>query len=542
MSARVLRVLVALLLSTTAVATTSVAPTRAGAMAVERLAGVDRFQTAAVISARHYAPGVPAAYVATGLGFPDALAGGPAAAVAGAPILLVTPGGIPSVTASELARLRPGRIVVLGGPGVVSDGVVAQLDAYDAGGGVERIGGADRFETAALVSARHFAPGTATAYVATGANFPDALVGGVAAARSASPVLLTTAAAVPPSTDAELRRLAPQRIVVLGGAGVVPDGIVAQLAAIAPVSRLAGATRYETGVAVSAASFGSPAAGLFVATGATFPDALVAVPAAAASGAALLLVPGSSVPGSVLAEAARLAPGRLVLLGGPAVVNDRVTYQLRQATGDLASLPACSYQDVLTPFRSLADWQRTQVDTILMVGPDYAPNDLADTSTAGLNGGHALRAHVIPDLAAMAAAARAAGAPIQMQSGYRDYATQQATFDYWVRVGGYEHALRTSARAGHSEHQLGITFDVTSAGGAAPWNYADWAATPAGAWMAANAWRYGFVMSYPRNAFATVCYDYEPWHYRYVGRDAAWRIWISGLTVREWLWLNGNGG
>jgi D-alanyl-D-alanine carboxypeptidase len=60
--------------------------------------------------------------------------------------------------------------------------------------------------------------------------------------------------------------------------------------------------------------------------------------------------------------------------------------------------------------------------------------------------------------------------------------------------------------------------------------------------MAANAWRYGFVMSYPRNAFATVCYDYEPWHYRYVGREAAWRIWISGLTVREWLWLNGNGG
>lgn len=542
MSARVLRVLIALVLGTTILATAPAAPTRAGTMAVERLAGADRFQTAAAISARHYAPGVPAAYVATGLGFPDALAGGPAAVTAGAPILLVTPGGIPAATAAELARLQPGRIVVLGGPGVVSDGVLAQLDAYDTGGGVERIGGADRFETAALVSARHFGPGTATAYVATGANFPDALVGGVAAARAGSPVLLTTPSAVPPGTDAELRRLAPQRIVVLGGPGVVPDAIAAQLGTIAPVSRLAGATRYDTGVAVSAASFASPAAGLFVATGATFPDALVAVPAAAISGAALLLVPGTSAPASVQAEAARLAPGRLVLLGGPAVVNDRVTYQVRQATGDLAPLPACSYQDVATPFPSLADWERTQVDTILMVGPDYYPGDLVDTSAAGLNGGHAVRGHVVPDLAAMAAAARATGVPIQVQSAFRDYATQQATFDYWVSVGGYDQALRTSARAGHSEHQLGITFDFTSAGGAAPWNYADWATTPAGAWMAANAWRYGFAMSYPRNAFATVCYDYEPWHYRYVGRDAAWRIWISGLTVREWLWLNGNGG
>ncbi|MBA4169012.1 MAG: D-alanyl-D-alanine carboxypeptidase family protein, partial [Chloroflexi bacterium] len=63
----------------------------------------------------------------------------------------------------------------------------------------------------------------------------------------------------------------------------------------------------------------------------------------------------------------------------------------------------------------------------------------------------------------------------------------------WVGVGGYEQALRTSARAGHSEHQLGTAIDVTSEGGQAPWEYADWASTPAGTWMADNAWRYGFV-------------------------------------------------
>ena len=103
-------------------------------------------------------------------------------------------------------------------------------------------------------------------------------------------------------------------------------------------------------------------------------------------------------------------------------------------------------------------------------------------------------------------------------------------------VGGYEQALRTSARAGHSEHQLGTSIDVTSEGGAAPWEYGDWASTPAGGWMAANAWRYGFVMSYPRGAFDRTCYDYEPWHYRYVGRDLAAQIVASGLTPREVIW------
>ena len=358
-------------------------------------------------------------------------------------------------------------------------------------------------------------------------------------------MLLTRATEVPASLATELARLQPARIVVLGGPAVVSDAVLGALVPYATsgsVTRLWGADRYETAAAVSAATTPAPASALFVATGRNFPDALVSAPAAASSGGGMLLVPGGATSSSVRTEAARLAPARLVLLGGPGVVTDRVTFDLRTATGDLAPLPACAYQDVLTPFTSLDDWQRTLVDTTYMVPASYQPADLVDTSAAGLNGGFGVRGLVIGDLAAMAVAARGAGAPIQIASAFRSYAVQQATFDYWVSVGGYEQALRTSARAGHSEHQLGTTVDVTSAGGAPPWNYSDWAATPAGAWMASNGWQYGFVVSYPRNSFATVCYDYEPWHYRYVGREAAWRIKVSGLTLREWLWLNGNGG
>jgi len=161
---------------------------------------------------------------------------------------------------------------------------------------------------------------------------------------------------------------------------------------------------------------------------------------------------------------------------------------------------------------------------------------MVDSGTAGVNGGYPLRSLVIADLRAMAADARANGTPIQLVSGYRSHAHQQSTFDHWVSVVGYEQALRISARAGHSEHQLGTAIDVTSEGGLAPWAYTDWAATPAGAWVAANAWRYGFVMSYPRGAQAQSCYDYEPWHYRYVGHDLAAHIASSKRVPRHVLW------
>jgi D-alanyl-D-alanine carboxypeptidase len=198
--------------------------------------------------------------------------------------------------------------------------------------------------------------------------------------------------------------------------------------------------------------------------------------------------------------------------------------------------PACRYDDLLTFHTGLASWRITLLDTIYMLPGSYAPADLVDSSAAGLNRGYPIRAILLDDLAALVRDALAAGSNLGVVSGYRSHAQQAATFQYWVDVAGYDAALRTSARAGHSEHQLGTTLDFTTAGGASPWEYADWATTREGAWMAANAWRYGFVMSYPRGSFAQTCYDYEPWHYRYVGRQLAAQIHASGLAPRLVLW------
>jgi D-alanyl-D-alanine carboxypeptidase len=199
--------------------------------------------------------------------------------------------------------------------------------------------------------------------------------------------------------------------------------------------------------------------------------------------------------------------------------------------------PACRYTDITTPHRSYAFWARTLLDTIYMVPRSYAPGDLVPVSRAGISGAGYVRSLVIADLKAMTAAARAASATLAVQSAYRSYASQVSTFNYWVSVAGYAAALKASARPGHSEHQLGTTIDFKSYGGSAPWNYTDWGKTRAGAWMAANAWKYGWVMSYPRAFSPTqTCYQYEPWHFRYLGRAGAKTIHYAAISPRLYLW------
>ncbi len=165
------------------------------------------------------------------------------------------------------------------------------------------------------------------------------------------------------------------------------------------------------------------------------------------------------------------------------------------------------------------------------------PPDLVLASAAGLEGASGtklVREIVVDDLAAMRSGWLAAGLMIDLESAYRSYEGQGVTFDTWEARIGYEAALLRSARPGHSEHQLGTAIDVTSPG----WSgrFGDWAVESAeGAWMAANAWQYGFVMSYPADGLEATCYGYEPWHYRWIGREAAAEHRSSGLPLRRFL-------
>lgn len=204
----------------------------------------------------------------------------------------------------------------------------------------------------------------------------------------------------------------------------------------------------------------------------------------------------------------------------------------------MGPLPACRYDDIFTTPRGYADWSITQVDTILRVTKAYVPPDLVPVSAADIPGTGQVRAVMIDDLREMTLAAKAANAAIGVQSAYRSFDTQKQVFARWVQEHGFARALQLSARPGHSEHQLGLGIDFRSHPGGSPFNGTTWASTAAGKWMKAHGWEYGFVMSYPRNKIGVTCYDFEPWHYRYVGREMAAQIRASGLTQREYLWAN----
>ncbi|MCI0583239.1 MAG: cell wall-binding repeat-containing protein [Chloroflexi bacterium] len=297
-----------------------------------RKAGPDRYATAAAIARDAFASPIEVAFVATGADFPDALAAAAVAGASRAPVLLVTKAAIPAATTTELQRLKPQRIIVVGGPAAVSDAVLGALGAL-APGGATRLSGPDRYATAAAVSAAIHPSGAPVAYIVAGTGFADAVSAAPAAARDGGPVLLVGNGVVPKPTLAELKRLAPERIVIVGGTSVVSASVAATIAAAIPgatISRLAGADRYITSAAV-AGTFGPGVPVVYVATGLNFADALAAAAAAGAQGAPVLLTHPTSLPAAVDWHIGRLEPQRAVIAGSSSAVSDGVLSAVRNA-------------------------------------------------------------------------------------------------------------------------------------------------------------------------------------------------------------------
>jgi D-alanyl-D-alanine carboxypeptidase len=162
--------------------------------------------------------------------------------------------------------------------------------------------------------------------------------------------------------------------------------------------------------------------------------------------------------------------------------------------------------------------------------PDYAPKDLVNISDYGILGdsGLQLRKIVIPDLISMIGAADKDGIELKVVSAYRSYQDQEKTYSSWVKQLGVQEANRQSAPPGCSQHQLGTAVDFNELDFA-------FANTPAGIWLAKNAWQYGWVISFPLNYEGITGYEYEPWHYRYIGVENALEMQKSGLILSQFL-------
>ena len=195
---------------------------------------------------------------------------------------------------------------------------------------IDRIAGSDRYATAVAVTSA-FNPGIPVLYVATGTGFADALSAAAAAVSLDGALLLTDPTQLPANVAAEIVRLAPQQVIVVGGTGVVSASVYSQIAALIPgasvIRRVFGADRYATSRNIAVDAFGSsPSTSAYIADGRNFPDALVASVPAGLDDAPVILVNGAapSVDADTAALLASLGIATVTIVGGIGAVSDGI--------------------------------------------------------------------------------------------------------------------------------------------------------------------------------------------------------------------------
>jgi 2',3'-cyclic-nucleotide 2'-phosphodiesterase / 3'-nucleotidase / 5'-nucleotidase len=275
---------------------------------VDRLAGLDRFETAIDISKEGWDTAETVVLVRSDE-FADALAAAPLAYKHNAPILLTKPNTLHEDTIAEIKRLGAKRVLIVGGTGAVSSQIQSTLSSKMKLW-VKRLGGENRFETAALV-AEELGNGT-KAVLVNGRNYPDAISVAPYAAKNGLPILLTDATKVPAETQAALKNVT--ETVLIGGTGVISETVEKS---VKGATRIGGKTRFETSLKV-ATELDSVKTRVFVSTGRGFADALAGSVLAAKEDAPVVLVERSSM----LDEVKKLVDGKSVtVLGGEGVVS-----------------------------------------------------------------------------------------------------------------------------------------------------------------------------------------------------------------------------
>lgn len=167
---------------------------------------------------------------------------------------------------------------------------------------------------------------------------------------------------------------------------------------------------------------------------------------------------------------------------------------------------------------------------------DYEPSDLTVLNVPlRLNASEMqmkIRKVAATDLSQLFADAKTAGLQLQFGSGYRSAAYQKVLYDGYVASMGKAEADRSSARPGYSEHQTGLALDFTRIDGKCHLEecFTD---TPEGKWLAENAYKYGFILRYPKDREPVTGYMFEPWHYRYVGKELAAEMHSSAVLTLE---------
>ena len=161
---------------------------------------------------------------------------------------------------------------------------------------------------------------------------------------------------------------------------------------------------------------------------------------------------------------------------------------------------------------------------------NYVPHDLEQISLNYATNNKFLRKEAKENFEKLSSDAKKIGYSIIAVSAYRDYDYQENLFNNYVKEKGENYALKCSAKAGHSEHQTGLSVDVMGSNN----DYDEFEKSKEFDWMKNNSYKYGFILRYPKGKEYITGFKYEPWHYRYVGKDVASIIYTEGITLEEY--------
>lgn len=173
------------------------------------------------------------------------------------------------------------------------------------------------------------------------------------------------------------------------------------------------------------------------------------------------------------------------------------------------------------------------------LNPNYVPGDLTRAKVAFVNGvdtyERLLRKDAADSLKRMFESAKGAGMQLYGLSGYRSYKVQEQLYNTRLRNRGRQYTDLYTAAAGKSEHQTGLAIDITNRPTLSGAITIDFGNTKEGKWLHNNAHNFGFILRYPRGKEHVTKYNYEPWHFRYVGVTAARHIKSKGIVLEEYL-------
>lgn len=296
---------------------------------VNRSAGPDRIETAVEIALNGWPDGCETVLLARADDFPDALAGVALAYKHNAPILLTSKHQLDSRVQEALLKLKPLKIILLGGDNALGNQVEESLrDVLNWTEDFERIAGKDRFETATLIASRF--PTSNGIALSIGSNFPDALSLASAAGAQGYPLLLVGKDSLPQVTQGYLKNAHPHSLYIAGGEAAISSTLAQSIAEASGVPtenvmRLAGQNRYETSTIITKLFYPTPTK-VFLATGQDFPDALAGAALAASRKTPMLLIPplGPTEDSFTAGYIKTLSPQvELEVFGGEKAISDR---------------------------------------------------------------------------------------------------------------------------------------------------------------------------------------------------------------------------